>query len=157
MAPELERKLHQTIQKVTEDIEGCGFNTAIAALIELNNLLVSLDEVPQAVAKPFLNLLVPFAPHIAEELWEMAGFGRGDLSCQDWPDWDAAKAAEDMIVVPIQVNGKMRGQVEVPVRTGEEEIKSLVLDMESIQKYVADEAAIKRFIWVPDKIVNIVV
>ena len=157
LAPELERKLHQTIQKVTEDIEGLRFNTAIAALIELNNLLVSLDEVPQAVAKPFLNLLTPFAPHIAEELWEMAGFGKGDLSRQDWPDWDAAKAAEDMIVVPIQVNGKMRGQVEVPVRTREEEIKSLVLDMESIQKYVADEAAIKRFIWVQDKIVNIVV
>ena len=157
LAPELERKLHQTIQKVTEDIEGLRFNTAIAALIELNNLLVSLDEVPQAVAKPFLNLLAPFAPHIAEELWEMAGLGRGNLSYQNWPDWDAAKAAEDMIVVPIQVNGKMRGQVEVPVRTGEEEIKSLVLDMESVQKYVADETAIKRFIWVPDKIVNIVV
>ena len=157
LTPELERKLHQTIQKVTEDIEGLRFNTAIAALIELNNLLVSLDEVPQAIVKPFLILLAPFAPHTAEELWEMAKFGRGDLSHQSWPDWDAAKAAEDMIVVPIQVNGKMRGQVEVPVRTGEEEIKSLVLDMESIQKYVADETAIKRFIWVPDKIVNIVV
>ena len=157
LAPDLERKLHQTIQKVTEDIEGLRFNTAIATLIELNNLLVSAAEVPSAVAKPFLTLLAPFAPHIAEELWEMAGFGRGDLSRQDWPDWDAAKAAEDMIVVPIQVNGKMRGQVEVPVRTGEEAIKSLVLDMESIQKYVADETAIKRFIWVPDKIVNIVV
>ena len=154
---DLERKLHQTIQKVTEDIEGLRFNTAIAALIELNNLLVSADEVPQAVAKPFLILLAPFAPHIAEELWEMAGFGRGDLSHQSWPEWDAAKAAEDLIVVPIQVNGKMRGQIEVPVSTEEDAIKSLVLDVESIQKYVADEAAIKRFIWVPDKIVNIVV
>jgi len=157
LAPELERKLHQTIQKVTEDIEGLRFNTAIAALIELNNQLVSLDEVPQVVAKPFLILLAPFAPHIAEELWEMANFGKGSLSRQSWPEWDAAKVAEDMIVVPIQVNGKMRGQIEVPVRTGEDQIKSLVLDMESIQKYVADETAIKRFIWVPDKIVNIVV
>ena len=157
LAPDLERKLHQTIQKVTEDIEGLRFNTAIAALIELNNQLVSSDEVPQAVARPFLILLSPFAPHVAEELWEHAGFGRGDLIFQSWPDWDAAKAAEDMIVVPIQVNGKMRGQVEVPVSTEEDKIKSLVLDMESIQKYVADEAAIKRFIWVPDKIVNIVV
>ena len=157
LTSELERKLHQTIQKVTEDIEGLRFNTAIAALIELNNLLVSLDEVPQAVAKPFLILLVPFAPHIAEEIWELAGCGREDLSRQNWPEWDAAKAAEDMIVVPIQVNGKMRGQVEVPVSTEEDAIKSLVLDMESIQKYVADETAIKRFIWVPDKIVNIVV
>ena len=157
LAPELERKLHQTIQKVTDDIEGLRFNTAIAALIELNNQLVSLDEVPRAVAKPFLILLSPFAPHIAEEIWELAGFGRGDLCGQNWPEWDESKAAEDMIVVPIQVNGKMRGQVEVPVRTGEEAIKSLVLDLESIQKYVADETAIKRFIWVPDKIVNIVV
>ena len=110
MASELERKLHQTIQKVTEDIEGLRFNTAIAALIELNNQLVSSDEVPQALAKPFLILLAPFAPHIAEELWENARSSeRGDLSHQSWPDWDAAKAAEDMIVVPIQVNGKMRG------------------------------------------------
>ncbi len=157
LVPELERKLHQTIQKVTEDIEGLRFNTAIATLIELNNLLVPLDEVPQAVAKPFLLLLAPFAPHIAEELWELANFGKGDLNRQSWPDWDAAKAAEDMIVVPIQVNGKMRGQVEVPVHTGEDEIKSLVLAMASIRKYVADETAIKRFIWVPDRIVNIVV
>ena len=157
LTTDLERKLHQTIQKVTDDIEGLRFNTAIAALIELNNLLVSLDEVPQAVAKPFLILLAPFAPHIAEELWEMADWGTGDLRHQSWPKWDVAKAAEDMIVVPIQVNGKMRGQVEVPVRTGEDVIKSLVLDMESIQKYVADETAIKRFIWVPNKIVNIVV
>ncbi len=157
LAPDLERKLHQTIQKVTEDIEGLRFNTAIAALIELNNQLVSSDEVPQAVAKPFLILLAPFAPHIAEEIWELADFGRGDLSRQNWPKWDESKAAEDMIVVPIQVNGKMRGQVEVPVRIGEDQIKSLVLGMESIQKYVADEAAIKRFIWVPDRIVNIVV
>ena len=157
LAPELERKLHQTIQKVTEDIEGLRFNTAIATLIELNNLLVPLDEVPRAVAKPFLLLLAPFAPHIAEELWELANFGKGDLNRQSWPDWDAAKAAEDIIVVPIQVNGKMRGQVEVPVHTGEDEIKSLVLAMESIRKYVADETAIKRFIWVPDRIVNIVV
>ncbi len=157
LGPDLERKLHQTIQKVAEDIEGLRFNTAIAALIELNNQLVSLDEVPQAVAKPFLILLVPFAPHIAEEIWELAGLGRGELSRQSWPDWDAAKAAEDLIVVPIQVNGKMRGQVKVPVSTAEDAIKSLVLDMESIQKYVADETAIKRFIWVPDKIVNIVV
>ena len=157
LAPELERKLHQTIQKVTEDIEGLRFNTAIAALIELNNLLVHLDEVPQAIAKPFLILLAPFAPHIAEELWEMVGFGTEGVSRQSWPEWDTAKAAEDTIVVPIQVNGKMRGQVEVPLRTGEDEIKSLVLDMENIQKYVADETAIKRFIWVPNKIVNIVV
>ena len=157
LAPDLERKLHQTIQKVTEDIEELRFNTAIAALIELNNQLVSSDEVPQAVARPFLILLSPFAPHVAEELWEHAGFGKGDLILQSWPDWDVAKAAEDMIVVPIQVNGKMRGQVEVPVNTEEDAIKSLVLEMESIQKYVADEAAIKRFIWVPDKIVNIVV
>ena len=157
LALDLERKLHQTIQKVTEDIEGLRFNTAIAALIELNNQLVSLDEVPQVVAKPFLILLAPFAPHIAEEIWELANCGRGDLSRQSWPEWDAAKAAEDMIVVPIQVNGKIRGHVEVPVSTEEDAIKSLVLDMASIQKYVVAETAIKRFIWVPDRIVNIVV
>ena len=126
---ELERKLHQTIRKVTEDIEGLRFNTAIAALIELNNQLVSLDEVPQAVAKtlldPALRLLLRILPR---KSGNMASCGRGYISRQSWPEWDTAKAAEDMIVVPIQVNGKIRGQVKVPVSTEEDAIKSLVLD-----------------------------
>lgn len=155
--PELEKKLHLTIQKVTEHIEGLRFNTAIAALIELNNELVQLDAIPDAVAKPFLQLLSPLAPHIAEEIWELADYDQGGgMSNASWPKWDADKLIEENVVLPIQVNGKMRGQVEVPINMGEVEIRELVLAVEGVKKYVADNSQIKRFILVPGKIVNIV-
>ena len=156
--PDIEKKLHQTIKKVTDHIEGLRFNTAIAALIELNNDLVGLEEIPEGVARPFLKLLAPLAPHIAEEIWSLAAFDNEQLlSSQAWPKWDEGKMAEDTVVLPIQVNGKMRGQVEVPVSMGEEHIKVEALAVESVKKYVPDEEKIKRFILIPGKIVNIVV
>ena len=151
----LEKKLHQTIAKVTDHIEGLRFNTAIAALIELNNELVHLDRVPEEVAKPFLLLLSPMAPHITEEIWELAGLDRQGI--QTWPQADMAKTEEETIVLPIQVNGKIRAQIEVAPDLGEEQIKEMVFKVESIEKYVPEIAQIKRFILVPGKIVNIVV
>jgi leucyl-tRNA synthetase len=154
---ELEKKMHQTIQKVTDHIEGLRFNTAIAALIELNNELVQLDKVPAEVARPFLLLLAPMAPHIAEEIWDLGGFGEGGMECESWPVWDEEKLTEDTVVLPIQVNGKMRGQIEVSVRMEEQQIRSAVLEVDSVRKYVSSDDQIKRFILVPGKIVNIVV
>ena len=151
----LEKKLHQTIAKVTDHIEGLRFNTGIAALIELNNELVHLERVPEEVAKPFLLLLSPMAPHITEEIWELAEFERQGI--QTWPQADMAKTQEETIVLPIQVNGKIRAQIEVAPDLGEEQIKEMVLKIESIEKYVPDIAQIRRFILVPGKIVNIVV
>ena len=153
----LEKQLHQTIRKVTEHIEGLRFNTAIAALIELNNDLVKLPQIPIEVAKPFLLLLAPLAPHICEEIWALAGFGAGGINCEKWPEWDEAKVVEDIIVLPIQVNGKMRGRVEVPANMEEAEIKDLVYEIEEIKKYVPDVKTVKKFILVPGRIVNIVV
>ncbi|MFL2540362.1 MAG: class I tRNA ligase family protein [Candidatus Latescibacterota bacterium] len=153
----LEKKLHQTILKVTEHIEGLKFNTAIAALIELNNELVALQSVPQVVAKPFLKLLSPLAPHIAEEIWHLANLGDGELSLAAWPIADVDKLLEDQVLMPIQINGKIRGQIEVSVDLGQDEIKALALDVEGVKKYVPDTTNIKRFIFVPGKIINIVI
>ena len=155
--PKLDKKLHQTIEKVTAHIEGLRFNTAIAALIELNNELVSLDKVPHAVARPFLQLLAPLAPHIAEEIWQLAGFAGEGAGMEKWPVSDPLKLVEDMAILPIQVNGKVRDQVEVALNMNQDEIKELVLSLESVKKHVADVGQIKRFIIVPGKIVNIVV
>ena len=154
--PDIEKKLHQTIQKVTNHIEGLRFNTAIAALIELNNELVGLEEIPEEVARPFLKLLAPLAPHIAEEIWSLGAFDDEQLGYQPWPKSDESKMVEDTVILPIQVNGKIRGQVEVPMSMGEEEIKIRALAVESVKKHVMAEEEIKRFILIPGKIVNIV-
>jgi leucyl-tRNA synthetase len=157
LAAELEKRLHKTIKKVAEDIEALRFNTAIAALIELNNELVQAEEHHDTLARTFFLLLAPLAPHIAEELWVLWGFGNGDISTQAWPAADTDLMLEETVTLPIQINGKVRGNIEVPVDMGEAELRSEVLGMENIRKYVSDPARVARFIVVPRRIVNIVV
>ena len=97
------------------------------------------------------------APHISEELWQRAKWGEGDLSQKDWPKADESLAEEESITLPIQVNGKMRGQIEVAKNLDEAELKEKILSMENVSKFIPDKSAIKRFIVVPGRIVNIVV
>ena len=156
-SPEQIKKMHQAILRVTDHIENLRFNTAIAAMIEWNNDLVGCDTIPEEVAQTFLVLLNPLAPHISEELWQRAQWGEGDLSRKDWPKADEALAEEESITLPIQVNGKMRGQIEVAKNLNEAELREKVLSMENVSKFIPDESAIKRFIVVPGRIVNIVV
>ena len=153
----LTRMLHRTIKRVGDDLDGLRFNTAIAALIELNNELVKLPAVPEAVARSFLLLLAPFAPHIAEELWVVWGFGRGEVSQCPWPMVDEAQLVETTISLPVQINGKTRGNIEVPAEIGADELRAKVLALDNIQRYIPDPAAVKRFVVVPGRIVNIVV
>ena len=150
------KALHKTIVRVTEDIEGLRFNTAIAGLIELNNELVSLDRIPESLARVFVLLLSPLAPHTAEELWLRCGFGDGDVSSQKWPEPDERMVQEETITLPVQVNGKVRGNIEVAVDIAEEDLRGKVLAMENIQRFLPDSGEIRRFILVPGKIVNIV-
>ena len=154
---ELRRLLHRTIRRITADLEGLRFNTAIAGLIELNNELVSLERVPVKVARTLILLLHPLAPHLAEELWERCGFGSGDLSGQPWPEFDEALTRRETILLPVQVNGKVRATVEVPASTSEEEVREHVLGLDNIKRYLPDSGEIKRMILVPGRIVNIVV
>ena len=151
------KTMHQTIIRVTEHIDNLRFNTAISAMIEWNNELVACVEIPAEVARTFLRLLNPLAPHIAEEIWSLIGWGEGELSYQEWPIADESLIVEDTVTLPIQVNGKMRGQIDVPVDIDEDDLKKQVLELENVLKFIEDHQRIKRFIVVPGRIVNIVV
>ena len=151
---ELTRLLHQTIIKVGEDIEALRFNTAISQLMILNNELVSLEKIPRAVAEPFVQLVHPFAPHVAEELW--ARLGRDNLSYTPWPAGDASLAAQNDVEVVAQVNGKVRAKVKAAKGLGKAELEALVRANETVAKWLEGKEIVKTIV-VPDKLVNIVV
>jgi leucyl-tRNA synthetase len=149
------RKLHQTIKKVTEDIEGLRFNTAIAALMEFANYLAREEVRPRTVVEPFVLLLSPFAPHLGEELWQALGH-RDSLAYVPWPAWEEALLQEEVVEIPVQVNGKLRSRVRVPAGSDEEALRTYALADARIQELVAGKT-IRRVIVIPDKLVNIVV
>ena len=155
------RKLHQTIRKVTEDFNNrWHFNTSIAALMELVNTLhekeagLSRSAIDQILPSLVL-LLGPFAPYMAEELWEQLG-RTGPVFRQPWPAYDDELAKEDAAEVVLQVNGKVRGRICVPFGTSEEELKRLALADPKTQPFLIGKQVVKVIV-VPDKLVNIVV
>ncbi|MEO8052132.1 MAG: class I tRNA ligase family protein, partial [Acidobacteriota bacterium] len=155
------RKLHQTIQKVTEDFNNrWHFNTSIAALMELLNTLndedANLSRGALDQILPALVLLIgPFAPYLAEELWERLG-ETGPVFRQTWPKFDPALAKEDAADVVLQVNGKVRGRLSVPFGTAQAEIEKLALADPKAQQFI-DGKQVVKIIVVPDKLVNVVV
>src|SRR5581483_3791207 len=120
------RKLHQTIQKVTEDLDGMRFNTAIAAMMELTNHLTPLTVRPRSVLKTFLLLLAPFAPHLAEELWHALGH-KQTLAYEAWPKFDPALVKADEVEVVVQINGKVRHKLTLPAGLDDAALKERVL------------------------------
>ena len=153
----LRKKLHRTIAKVTEDIEGLRLNTSIAALIELNNDLVKKETVSEEMARSFVLMLSPFAPHLGEELWRIWGFGDGDLSVQEWPQPQPDLMVEETVTLPVQINGKVRASVEVPTGITEKAARELILELDNVRRYLPDSGDPKRFLYVPGRIINIVV
>jgi len=160
------KKTHQTIRKVTTDIdERFHFNTAISAVMELVNSLYQIrrphkeDRMSYAVIRRTIEtvvvLLSPIVPHITEELWEIIGM-KGELTESSWPSYDKSLAAEEEITIVIQVNGKLRGRVQVDAGESDERIKELALREEKVQKFIEGKRLIKE-IYVPKKLVNIVV
>lgn len=154
-SPELETMMHQTAKKVSDDIERMKFNTAVAALMTLVNAFYERGQVLKAEFRDFLILLNPFAPHMSEELWQRMGFA-GQISGQKWVQWDEAKAVEDTIDIPIQVNGKIRGTVTVARSAQKEEIRSKAAEDKAIAKFISDRQVMKE-VYVPGKIYSIVV
>jgi leucyl-tRNA synthetase len=156
----LRRKTHQTIKKVTEDVERFHFNTAVSACMELCNALVAhkeahgLSPALHEGIRTLLLLLAPIAPHITEELWTKAGDG-GSIHRQSWPVWEEALAAEEVFALVIQINGKVRDKVDVPVTIGEEEALRLALSREQIRRWLEGKE-VKKTIYVPGRLVNIV-
>jgi leucyl-tRNA synthetase len=162
----LQRKLHQTIKRVSEDFQGrWHFNTCIAAIMELVNEIYSAEEAraagkipPSLIAelqRSIALLLAPMAPYMAHELWEMTG-ETSNLLKAPWPKYDAVLAAEDEIDIPVQVNGKLRGLVVVSADASEDQIKQAALADEKVKAAIAAKQIVKVIV-VPKKLVNIVV
>ena len=159
---ELRRMTHKIIRRVTEDVERFRFNTMVAALMEYTNYLTRVRDagpVPEAAwneaMEALLLLLAPSAPHLAEELWERTGRPYS-IHNQRWPEWDAELAAEEQITLVVQVNGKLRDRILVPVDIGEAEARERALASAKVKPHL-EEKSIERVIYVPQRLVNIVV
>ena len=147
------RVLNKCIAKVTEETEQMRFNTAISAMMELTNACTKMDKVPRDILEPFSLLLSPYAPHLSEEMWERLGRS-GSNSKVSWPVADESFLVQDTVDIGVQVNGKMRGTISVSLETSQEDAVAAAMAMESVTKFVGDD--IKKIIYVPGKILNIV-
>ena len=162
-ARNLKRMVHQTIQRVTSDIEDrFHFNTAIAALMELLNVLSHFEvkeegdrNVLGEALKTMVHLISPFAPHLAEELWPRLG-EKGEVGLSPWPRVEAQALKKEELLMVIQINGKLRAKMMVPAASTQEEIKAMALSQTRIKELVKDKE-IKNLIVVPQRLINIVI
>lgn len=159
---DLIRIKHQTIKKVTEDIERIRFNTMVAALMEFTNYLTKIKEAGivsektwEDSRKTLLLLLAPTAPHLAEELWQKIGCEYSIHNCS-WPEWDETRAREEEITLVVQVNGKIRDKFMVPASIPEDDAKKLAAEQPKMQAFLEGRELVK-VIHVPGKLVNFVV
>jgi leucyl-tRNA synthetase len=149
------RALHQTIRKVTDDIEAMRFNTAISAMMEFVNTANKWAALPGSVAADFLLILSPFAPHLAEELWQRLGHEQS-LADEPWPVADERYLKADTIALAVQVNGKVRGKITVPATASEEEVLAAARADANVTRHLAGKS-VRREVYVPGRIVNFVV
>jgi leucyl-tRNA synthetase len=162
----LRRKTHQTVRAVTEDIDTMHLNTAVSSLMELTNEVVRFaegvseeDEVGRAVLSEAIEhlilLLSPFAPHLCDELWERLGH-EGTTWEQTWPVCDNSAAAEEIITIVVQVNGKVRDKIEVPAGTDMDQVAEMALRQPNVRRYTEGQT-IRKIVTVPGRLVNVVV
>ena len=150
-----ETLLHKTIKKVTDDIEAQKFNTAIAALMTLINEIYKEGSITKENLVIFLKLLSPFAPHIAEEIYELIG-GEGFITVSEWPEYDESKTVDATIEVGVQVNGKVRGAVTIPAGCDKDTALMAAKENARVASFIEGKKIVKE-IYVPGKIINIVV
>jgi len=146
--------LHQTIKKVTEDIEKMGFNTAIAKMMELSNEMTKLDAISKEDYLIFIKLLAPFAPHMTEELWNRLG-KEGSVAYAAWPEYDESLAKESSVTIVVQINGKVRDSFDASPEITEEEAKEKALACENVIKHLEGKEP-KKIIYIKGKLVSIV-
>ena len=155
-----QKLLHATIKKVTDDIESFSFNTAISQMMIFVNAFTNVEIIPLSTMRSFLILLNPFAPHVTSELWEELNrkFGDSgeDITKQAWPGCDESLLVEDEVEIVVQVNGKLRDRMKMPMAATEEELKTAALARPGIQERIAGKT-VRKVIVVPKKLVNIVV
>ncbi|WP_304243133.1 leucine--tRNA ligase [Gracilinema caldarium] len=149
------RLLHKTIKKVTDDTATLNFNTAISAMMVYSSELAKLETLPRSFWEPLVQMVGPYAPHLAEELWEKLGH-QESISKSQWPRYDESLAADNEATIVVQVNGKIRDKFTAPVGTAKSELEKTALALPGIQKWL-EGVTIAKVISVPDKLVNIVV
>jgi leucyl-tRNA synthetase len=152
---ELLRTLHKTTRKVTEDIEALRFNTGISALMILLNDLAKADPLPKEAVELHVRLLHPFAPHLAEELWEQLGHPPS-LQAVPWPAFDPALCVDDAVTIAVQVNGKLRGKLNLPAGVAQADAEQAAKADEGVQRWLDGKELVKT-VWVPDKLLSFVV
>ncbi len=159
---DIERLRNKTIKRVTEELSSFRFNTALAALMECNNVLIKQQSEPVARSAAFRNtletmmqLLAPMAPHITEELWHLTGH-TGSIHITRWPSYDEALTHDETFTLVVQVNGKVRERIEVAADTSENEIRMLALNNPRVASFIG-EGTIQKVIYVPGRLINIVV
>jgi leucyl-tRNA synthetase len=153
--PDLERHLHKTIKKVTEDIEGLRLNTAIAQMMIFINELNKVEVYPRSLMEPFAQLLSPFAPHVAEELWQKLGHEQ-TIAYEVWPKFTPSLTLDDEVTIVLQVNGKICDKVVVARGTSKGELEKLALDNEKIKGRIESRQILMVKV-VPDRLVNVAV
>ena len=153
--PEVAKLLHQTIRKVGSDIENMKFNTGISALMVFNNLAIKKGKVTKATAETFAKILAPYAPHLGEELWSIYGNAE-TLAYEPWPLVDESLLTEDTHEYPVSFNGKMRFKMELPLDMQQAEVEKAVLSDPRAEKWIEGKS-VRKFIYVPKKIINIAV
>ena len=150
----LEKVYHQTVKKVTEDYEALHFNTAISQLMVFINEAYKADVLPISYVEGFVKLISPIAPHIAEELWDKLGYS-GTIAYEGWPAFDEAKLKDDEVEIVIQINGKVKHKLLVPINTNKDALEQIAMDDDKIKEQI-DGKTIRKVIAVPGKLVNIV-
>ena len=154
--PELESAFHKAIKKVGDDIENIKFNTAIATLMALINDITATGAITKEELKIFTILLNPFAPHITEEVFEMCKLGEGIVAEQKWPEYDEAKCKDETIEIVVQVNGKIKTKLNIPVESEKDAVLEMAKADANVAKAIENMNIIKE-IYVPNKLVNLVV
>jgi leucyl-tRNA synthetase len=153
-AEETRCEIHKTIKKVTGDIDKMAFNTAMSAMMSLTNHLMALDPVPREAAEALTLLVSPFAPHLGEELWNRLGHEES-LAYHAWPLFDEALCVDDTIEMGVQVNGKTRGTVSLALDATADDARAAAVAIESVARQLEGKE-IKKFIYVPKRIINFV-
>lgn len=153
--PIIEKELHKTIKSVSEDIESLQFNTAIAKMMEFVNSANKTEKIDMHIGEKFILILSPFAPHIAEEIWQRLGHTK-TLAYEPWPEYDVNLIKENTIEIPIQVNGKLRSKITISIDLSDKEILEQARKEEKIITHLSGKQIIKE-IYVPGKLINFVV
>ena len=149
----LAKSLHQTIKKVGEDTDTLAFNTAVSQMMIFVNEVTAQAARPRKLLEPFVLVLAPYAPHLAEELWEKLGH-KQSLAQEPWPKYDAALLVESTVTVILQVNGKLRDRIAVPANASQSELEKLALANDRVKEFLTGKQ-VRKVIVVPGKLVNI--